>query len=281
MSPKISPPALEVPTCCPGNAEPNNGTKFHFSLNVSDLERSVAFYRLLFNQPPAKHHADYAKFELEHPPLVFSLVPNPPASSGALSHFGFPVSSSDEVQSAARRLQDAGLVTTCQEGTVCGYARQDKVWVADPDHNHWEIYVVHEDVNPESVRSGYDGVSPASVKPKPQQPRAESPKESPVIWEHRVMQAVPDRIPYDDGVVDEVRLEGTFNAGLTREDRKRLLADVRRALKPGGQVLVHGLVSDQPLGTLPMLPGVASLVKCVPMESEPLEELAAAGFENL
>jgi len=56
--------------------------KFHLSLNVSDLSRSVAFYRALFGCEPAKRHDDYAKFELDEPPVVFSLVPRA-AGSGA------------------------------------------------------------------------------------------------------------------------------------------------------------------------------------------------------
>jgi len=37
---------------------------------VSDLDRSVAFYGTLLGRPPLKLHADYAKFELDEPPLV-------------------------------------------------------------------------------------------------------------------------------------------------------------------------------------------------------------------
>jgi catechol 2,3-dioxygenase-like lactoylglutathione lyase family enzyme len=44
--------------------------KFHASLNVSDLDRSVAFYRVLFGLEPAKVKSNYAKFELTEPPLV-------------------------------------------------------------------------------------------------------------------------------------------------------------------------------------------------------------------
>ena len=46
--------------------------KFHISLNVADLDRSVAFYRLLFNGEAAKCRPDYAKFESDDPPLVLS-----------------------------------------------------------------------------------------------------------------------------------------------------------------------------------------------------------------
>ena len=49
--------------------------KFHASLNVSDLDRSIAFYRVLFGLEPAKVKSNYAKFELAEPPLVLSLIP--------------------------------------------------------------------------------------------------------------------------------------------------------------------------------------------------------------
>ena len=38
--------------------------KFHASLNVSDLERSIAFYRALLGAEPAKVRSDYAKFDI-------------------------------------------------------------------------------------------------------------------------------------------------------------------------------------------------------------------------
>ena len=50
-----------------------NPVRFHISLNVSDLNRSINFYRILFDQAPAKERADYAKFEPNIPPLVLSL----------------------------------------------------------------------------------------------------------------------------------------------------------------------------------------------------------------
>ena len=30
--------------------------------------------------------------------------------------------------------------------TTCCYARQDKIWVRDPDGTPWEVFVTHEDV---------------------------------------------------------------------------------------------------------------------------------------
>jgi catechol 2,3-dioxygenase-like lactoylglutathione lyase family enzyme len=270
---------VEIPTCCGTPPTPPAGeTKFHFALNVSNLQRSIDFYRVLFGVPPAKQYGDYAKFELSHPPVVFSLVPNPPGSGGSLSHFGLPVGNSDDVQAAADRLAAAGLEISCQQGTVCGYARQDKVWIADPDRNFWEIYAVHEDVDPETVRASFDGVAPPIESSQPPQQCVE---QSAIVWEHRILMPLPDRIPYADGTVEEVRLVGTFNDDLSVAQRAHLLAEARRVLRPGGTLSVHGLVASQPLSELPPLPGVAGLVRRVPLEPEPLREVARAGFASL
>ncbi len=296
MSAVIAPPSIDVPLCCGNQAnDSSHGTLFHFAMNVSDLERSVRFYEILFGTPPAKHYPDYAKFELDRPPLVFSLVPNKPASPGAVSHFGFPVSTVGEVEAAGARLSAAGLQVTCQQGTVCGYARQDKIWISDPDNNYWEISVVFEHVDPETVRTGFDGVAPHSIRPAVQLAELELPvistdneaaaqqtAPSTKLWEHRVTHVAIERIPFDDGSLDEVRLEGSFNGELDQSQRAHLLSEARRVLKVGGLLRVHGLVSDQPLNrALPALPGMAALVKQVLTENAPVDELRAAGFENI
>jgi hypothetical protein len=38
-------------------------------------------------------------------------------------------------------------VTLDERDTSCCYARQDKVWVADPAGNRWEVYTVLGDVD--------------------------------------------------------------------------------------------------------------------------------------
>jgi catechol 2,3-dioxygenase-like lactoylglutathione lyase family enzyme len=271
-------PVVEIPTCCGTPSTPPAGeTKFHFALNVSNLQRSIDFYRVLFGVPPAKQYGDYAKFELSQPPLVFSLMPNPPGSGGSLSHFGLPVANSEDVQAAADRLAAAGLQISCQQGTVCGYARQDKVWVADPDRNFWEIYVVHEDVDPETVRVSFDGIAP----PIDSAPPPQHIEQSAIVWEHRILMPLPTRISYDDATVEEVRLVGTFNDDFSDSQRAQLLAEAKRVLRPAGTLSVHGLVASQPLSELPTLPGVAGLVRRVPFEPEPLREISRAGFESV
>ncbi len=69
--------------------------RLHASLNVSDMVRAVAFYRELLGCPPAKQRPDYAKFEIDEPPLVLSLIPGHVAGGGPLNHLGLRVRSPD------------------------------------------------------------------------------------------------------------------------------------------------------------------------------------------
>jgi hypothetical protein len=102
------------------------------------------------------------------------------------------------------------------------------------------------------------------------------------VWEHWVVQPPSEHIPHADGSVDEVRLTGTFNAALEKSQRELVVRESFRVLAPGGKVLVHGLVADRPFpGSQPSLPGLAALVSRVPLETEPLEALRAAGFAGL
>ncbi len=134
------------------------GVKFHVSLNVADLERALVFYRALFEREPLKHHADYAKFELDEPPLVLSLKPIPYAHGGTLNHLGFRVPDSEHLVQFQKRLEQAGFRTQRQDGVECCYARQTKFWVADPDSNLWEIYVFHADINYKGKSHGWSGM---------------------------------------------------------------------------------------------------------------------------
>jgi len=125
--------------------------KFHMSLNVPDLARAVEFYTLLFGVKPAKHHHDYAKFELEDPPVIFSLAPHPPGPGASLSHIGFRVSSDDAIAQFRTRLEAAGICTQSQDGTTCGYAKQNKLWVKDPFGNLFGL-IENPHFNPKEVR---------------------------------------------------------------------------------------------------------------------------------
>jgi catechol 2,3-dioxygenase-like lactoylglutathione lyase family enzyme len=119
--------------------------KTHLSINVSDIGRSVDFYTKMFGTPPVKVKADYAKFDIADPPLNFTMNESDVAAGGALSHLGLQVETGDEVRVTGRRWKGEGLETLEEIGTDCCYALQDKVWVADPDGNRWEVFNVIAD----------------------------------------------------------------------------------------------------------------------------------------
>jgi catechol 2,3-dioxygenase-like lactoylglutathione lyase family enzyme len=138
--------SLPAPTV---NRTPDGATavvKFHASLNVSDLARSVEFYRALLGTEPAKRYADYAKFEVETPPLVLSLKPKRACVGGPLNHLGMRLINLDQLWAIRDRLKAVGARVGEQDQVECCYARQTKLWVTDPDGTLWEVYVLHDDV---------------------------------------------------------------------------------------------------------------------------------------
>ncbi len=135
--------------------------KTHVALNVTDVEKSVAFYQAMFGIAPMKHKQGYAKFDLENPVLNLTLNRTQTVQPhGALSHLGVQVSSTEDVNAAVRRFTEIGLDLFEEKNTDCCYALQDKAWVTDPDGNRWEIFVVKvEDTAPEK------NICATSVKP--------------------------------------------------------------------------------------------------------------------
>lgn len=128
--------------------------KAHVGINVRNVENSIPFYKKLFGIEPSKVRTGYAKFDVQNPPLNFTL--NEMASlenAGALSHMGIQLSSTDEVLAYRDRWAGQGLETREEIGTDCCYAVQNKAWVVDPDGNEWEAFVVLQDNLPQSVQS--------------------------------------------------------------------------------------------------------------------------------
>ncbi|MBY0525370.1 MAG: VOC family protein [Gemmataceae bacterium] len=214
---------------------------FQVNLNVTDLTRSVRFYRTLLAAEPSMTGSHQVRFELADPPLTLVLVPAAQASGGSINHVGLRLSDSSVLVEVQRRLEAAGIATQRQEGVECCYARQTKFWVTDPDCNLWELYVLEDDIE----HSGFEDVlrlapAPAAIT---------------VIWEHRLTEPIPPRVPHVDASVDEVRLEGTLNAKL--EDPAAFLAECFRVLRPGGKIVAHGLLGEHATED-PKLPGLAA-----------------------
>ena len=136
--------------------------KAHLAINVRDVEQSIQFYRKMFGIEPSKVRTGYAKFDVQNPPLNFTLNQVPFGERGALSHMGIQVGSTEDVLAMRQRWADAGLYTRDEMQTDCCYATQDKTWVTDPDGNEWEAFVVLQDNLPEKAE-GATCCAPAPV----------------------------------------------------------------------------------------------------------------------
>ncbi|HVA45083.1 MAG TPA: ArsI/CadI family heavy metal resistance metalloenzyme [Pirellulales bacterium] len=256
-------------------------TKFHLSLNVNDLGRSIAFLEALLGVPPAKRRSDYAKFEIDDPPLVLSLEPHGFSGRGALNHVGFRLPDSAALVEAQRRLEAAGIETQREEGVECCYARQTKFWANDPDGTLWEVYVFEGDIEHRGAGQRLEVISPPANA-------AEAPPAR-VTIAHRLGQEssgrlrTADGVACPDGAADEVLLQGTFNAKIDADQRRAILRDALRTLRPGGQLLVHVLTGSSrlPEGTRLQLPGPAAAVAQVPLDRELVAEIEEAGFAGL
>lgn len=116
--------------------------KTHISINVSDVKKSIDFYTKMFGVEPFKTRVDYAKFDVDNPPLNFTMNQRPFTHGGSLSHLGLQVETTEEVLEMGKRWQENGLITLDEMKTDCCYSLQDKTWVQDPDGNSWEVFVV-------------------------------------------------------------------------------------------------------------------------------------------
>ncbi len=245
--------------------------KFHLSLNVSSIPKAVAFLEKVLGVAPAKQRADYAKFELESPPLVLSLEPRSPAVHGSLNHLGFRASDSAGLVELQRRLEQAGIETQREEGVECCYARQTKFWLNDLDHRLWEFYTLDDDLEHRGAGQSLVEMVGADAA------TAMGDVYEPVVWEHRMHQ--PFTVPAVQH--DEIRLRGTFNVPVTPSETRAHLHQAFTALKPGGQVMLHTLTCEEPVTGELQLPGPAAYVKHVPLRADLMAALEEAGFVDL
>ncbi|HZZ82562.1 MAG TPA: ArsI/CadI family heavy metal resistance metalloenzyme [Gemmataceae bacterium] len=243
--------------------------RFHVSLNVSNLERSVKFYTILFNMDPAKLRKDYAKFEPNDPPLVLSLEPNGRAGAGTLNHLGIRLPDARHLVAMQERLEKAGIRSQREEGVECCYARQTKFWVHDPDNTLWELYTLDDDELDHRGAGQSVEVMTSSTLP-----------DEAVVFEHRLGSPVPIRIDACDASQDEVRLRGSFNVPLAENEQLLLLEDAKRVLKPTGRLFVHILTGDKTHPS-PSLPGPAALVRYVPAKDHIMALISKAGLSGI
>ena len=123
--------------------------RVQLALNVADLEEAVTYYAKLFAAEPHKRRPGYANFAIDKPPLKLVLFENPGAAE-RLNHLGVEVFDPLELESAARRLDETGVLTKTERQTTCCHATQDKVWSHEPQGLRWEWYQITDD-DPEQV----------------------------------------------------------------------------------------------------------------------------------
>ena len=142
--------------------------KPHVSLNVTNIDASVAFYEKAFGVGPTKRRPGYAKFDLLEPALNLTMQQAAPTGVN-VSHFGIQVAHTDDVAEARRRFESAGLAARTEDDVTCCYAVQDKVWIEDPDGNNWEVFVVKADAetmmptDPQRAQAERASASPAAT----------------------------------------------------------------------------------------------------------------------
>jgi catechol 2,3-dioxygenase-like lactoylglutathione lyase family enzyme len=126
----------------------------HAGLYVTDLQRSIDFYKRFFGSDPVKVKPGYAKFELADPAFVVSFIESPGNVRPDFGHLGFRVPTPEDLNIRLWQARKAGLLAEEENDTRCCYARQDKFWVTDPDGLRWEVYYFHEDVEANDEKQG-------------------------------------------------------------------------------------------------------------------------------
>jgi catechol 2,3-dioxygenase-like lactoylglutathione lyase family enzyme len=117
-----------------------NVIKPHVSLNVTDIDASVAFYEKAFGLSPSKRRPGYAKFDLTSPLLNLTMQQTPRTGVNA-SHFGIQVERTDDVleanaasrASASRRSPR----TTFRAATPCRTRSGSRTRMAMPGRCSW------------------------------------------------------------------------------------------------------------------------------------------------
>lgn len=242
--------------------------KFHVSLQVNDINRSVEFYGRLLGLAPSKHFSDYAKFETDNPGLVLSLERRKEGTSEALSHLGIRLDSKNELITWSSKVAERGLDFQHLENVACCYADQSKIYLNDPDGILFEIYNVNRDLDPET-----------KAAPTVVQDQSGSAIKS---YDHVLPAAFPQHLPFPDNALATIALRGTLNAALPDHVCHEILRECYRVLTPGGEVTLHMLVSDtEPEGEIPVMPEPASYVRRVPSEQAVWSLVREAGFTGL
>ena len=114
--------------------------RIHISIPVNDLDKSVAFYSTVLDNPASKLKDDYANFRLDEPAIHLALVSREgTGTSVSASHFGVELPDHETLENWRTRATDLDILD--DPDASCCYALADKFWLSDPDGNRWEFWV--------------------------------------------------------------------------------------------------------------------------------------------
>lgn len=112
--------------------------RFHVHLHVTDLSQNIRFYSAMFNQPPTRTEADYAKWMLNDPPVNFAISTR--GSVPGVDHLGIQVDSAEDLAALKAHAEKADMALLDEGETSCCYARSEKHWLTDPQGLAWEQF---------------------------------------------------------------------------------------------------------------------------------------------
>jgi len=113
--------------------------RLHVHVMVDDLDRSIAFYSVLFAAEPTVVKDDYAKWMLDDPRVNFAISSRQHAHAG-IQHLGIQAENAKELSEVYGRLKAADRPVLEEGRTTCCYAKSEKSWIADPDGLVWEAF---------------------------------------------------------------------------------------------------------------------------------------------
>ena len=112
--------------------------RIHIGIVVKDFKTSLQFYTTLLGVGPTLKKDGYARWMLDDPRVNLAINIEGPAPG--IDHVGIQVESDDEVAEYSARLKAGGCMAQDDPDSNCGYAKQNKVWVSDPQGIIWEAF---------------------------------------------------------------------------------------------------------------------------------------------
>jgi catechol 2,3-dioxygenase-like lactoylglutathione lyase family enzyme len=153
LSEAIAPTAVRTTVKANRELDFPTETRAHVELAVSSLDKSLQFYRTLFNRAPVEVGDGYARFNPYNPAVDFVLVEDPESRTRD-GHFGIQLKYTKEIERYKERLESKGFPIALEEAeTACCFSVANKAWINDPDNNQWELWVVTAE-NSSEVRCG-------------------------------------------------------------------------------------------------------------------------------